>query len=184
MRGPGQGMQRLQLGDRLVGGHPPGQVGRRPQRQLGTPTVDLARLGPSEPHRLLGVGQPRHGLLVVDDPERTLAWYGHHAGLAGVRVDEWRAGTAPFPSLRVDEATIIDLIPGLDDPGPRGHLDHICFVVTREGLDALAADPPGEFTNCLYKAQAFVVANRATNFNNMNIAAASRVSNSILDGIS
>ncbi len=82
-----------------------------------------------------------HIVLVVDDPERTLAWYGHHAGLAGVRVDEWRSGDAPFPSLRVDEATIIDLIPGLDEPERRGHLDHICFVVTRDDLDALAADP-------------------------------------------
>jgi catechol 2,3-dioxygenase-like lactoylglutathione lyase family enzyme len=43
--------------------------------------------------------------------------------------------------LRVDEATIIDLVPGLDDPGPRGHLDHICFVVSRDDLAALAADP-------------------------------------------
>jgi catechol 2,3-dioxygenase-like lactoylglutathione lyase family enzyme len=82
-----------------------------------------------------------HLVLVVADPERTLAWYGRHAGLAGVRVDEWRAGAAPFPSLRVDEATIIDLVPGLDDPGPRGHLDHICFVVSRGDLTALAADP-------------------------------------------
>lgn len=82
-----------------------------------------------------------HIVLVVTDPERTLAWYAHHAGLAGVRVEEWRAGEAPFPSLRVDAATIIDLVPGLDDPGPRGHLDHICFVVSRADLDALAAEP-------------------------------------------
>jgi catechol 2,3-dioxygenase-like lactoylglutathione lyase family enzyme len=82
-----------------------------------------------------------HLVLVVADVERTLAWYGRHAGLAGVRVDEWRAGQAPFPSLRVDEATIIDLIPGLDRSDERGHLDHICFVVDRAGLEALAQDP-------------------------------------------
>lgn len=82
-----------------------------------------------------------HIVLVVSDVERTLAWYGRHAGLEGVRVDEWRAGRAPFPSLRVDDATIIDLVPGLDDPGPRGHLDHICFVVDPADLAALAADP-------------------------------------------
>lgn len=81
-----------------------------------------------------------HLVLVVADVERTLDWYGRHAGLAPVRVDEWRAGGAPFPSLRVDEATIIDLVPGLE-PGQRGHLDHLCFVVSRSDLDALAADP-------------------------------------------
>lgn len=82
-----------------------------------------------------------HLVLVVADVERTLAWYGRHAGLAGVRVDEWRAGDAPFPSLRIDEATIIDLIPGLGDPGQRGHLDHLCLVVSRPDLATLAADP-------------------------------------------
>ena len=81
-----------------------------------------------------------HFVLVVSDVERALAWYGRHAGLAGVRVDEWRAGNAPFPSLRVDEATIIDLIPG-DAGAGRGHLDHICFVVSPSDLDALAQDP-------------------------------------------
>ena len=81
-----------------------------------------------------------HLVLVVDDVEATMAWYERFAGLGGVRVDEWRRGEAPFPSLRIDENTIIDLIPGLDDPPPRGHLDHICLVVDRPGFDALAAD--------------------------------------------
>ena len=88
-----------------------------------------------------------HLVLVVSDTERALAWFGRHAGLAGVRVDEWRAGEAPFPSLRVDEATIIDVVPGLDDPDRRGHLDHICFVVSRADLDALAADPELEIVD-------------------------------------
>lgn len=81
-----------------------------------------------------------HIVLVVADVERTLDWYGRHAGLSPVRVDEWRAGEAPFPSLRVDEGTIIDLVPGLE-AGGRGHLDHLCLVVSRGDLDALAADP-------------------------------------------
>jgi catechol 2,3-dioxygenase-like lactoylglutathione lyase family enzyme len=80
-----------------------------------------------------------HIVLVVSDVERALGWYGRHAGLTGVRVDEWRQGAAPFPSLRVDDSTIIDVIPG--DVSERGHLDHICFVVSPTDLEALATDP-------------------------------------------
>jgi catechol 2,3-dioxygenase-like lactoylglutathione lyase family enzyme len=82
-----------------------------------------------------------HLVLVVADVERALDWYGTHAGLAGERVDEWRRGDVFFPSLRIDDSTLIDLVPGNDDPGHRGHLDHICFVVDRADLDALAAHP-------------------------------------------
>jgi catechol 2,3-dioxygenase-like lactoylglutathione lyase family enzyme len=81
-----------------------------------------------------------HLVLVVSDIERSLAWYGRHAGLSGVRVEEWRNDRAPFPSLRIDEATIIDLVPG-DAGAGRGHLDHICFVVSASELDVLARDP-------------------------------------------
>jgi catechol 2,3-dioxygenase-like lactoylglutathione lyase family enzyme len=89
-----------------------------------------------------------HLVLVVDDVERTLDWYGRHAGLDGVRVDEWRAGEAPFPSLRVGEATIIDVIPhGGDDGEGRGHLDHICFAVSPADLKVLAADPELEIVD-------------------------------------
>ena len=69
-----------------------------------------------------------HIVLVVADVERTLTWYREHVRLVPVRVDQWRAGTAPFPSLRVSDGTIIDVIPGYD--GQRGHLDRICFSVS------------------------------------------------------
>jgi catechol 2,3-dioxygenase-like lactoylglutathione lyase family enzyme len=80
-----------------------------------------------------------HLVLVVADVERSLAWYQRHLAVAGVRVDEWRAGEAPFPSVRVDAHTIIDLIPGHD--GQRGHLDHICFVVSDDDLEEARTDP-------------------------------------------
>jgi catechol 2,3-dioxygenase-like lactoylglutathione lyase family enzyme len=81
-----------------------------------------------------------HLVLVVGDVERTLDWYARHAGLAAERADEWRRGEAPFPSLRVDADTIIDVIPGYAADQQRGHLDHICFVVSPDDLAALAAD--------------------------------------------
>jgi catechol 2,3-dioxygenase-like lactoylglutathione lyase family enzyme len=81
-----------------------------------------------------------HIVLLCGDVERSLAWYTKHAGLAPVNVDEWRQGQAVFPSLRVDEDTIIDFVPGEVGEG-RGHLDHLCFVVSADDLAALAADP-------------------------------------------
>jgi catechol 2,3-dioxygenase-like lactoylglutathione lyase family enzyme len=81
-----------------------------------------------------------HLVLVVADVERTLDWYGRHAGLAAELVDEWRRGEAPFPSLRIDEQTIIDVIPGYAVDEKRGHLDHICFVVSPDDLAELTTD--------------------------------------------
>ena len=81
-----------------------------------------------------------HIVLVVADVERSLDWYTRHAGLTSVNVDEWRQGHAFFPSLRVNEDTIIDFIPG-EGTNERGHLDHVCFVVSESDLAAVADDP-------------------------------------------
>ena len=77
-----------------------------------------------------------HLVLKCTDVETTLAWYCDRLGLAPVRVEEWRAGTVFFPSVRVNAHTIIDLIPGTHDDG---RLDHLCLVVAPTDFDALAA---------------------------------------------
>ena len=83
-----------------------------------------------------------HLVLVVEDVERSLAWYSEHLGLSGVQVEEWRAGQVPFPSLRVDPHTIIDFIRAAAvEQGGRGHLDHICFVVSGPDLESLRQSP-------------------------------------------
>jgi len=81
-----------------------------------------------------------HLVLRCADVERTLAWYCDRLGLSPVRVDEWRRGEAPFPSVRVAEGTIIDLVAG---PSGDGRLDHICLVVEPVDLAGVAAS--GEF---------------------------------------
>lgn len=81
-----------------------------------------------------------HLVVRCADVERTLAWYLDLLGLTPVRVDEWRRGDAPFPSVRVSDDTIIDLVAGQTDDG---RLDHICLVVEPVDLDDLAAS--GEF---------------------------------------
>ncbi|SCG61186.1 VOC family protein [Micromonospora coxensis] len=67
-----------------------------------------------------------HLVLTVADVERSLAFYCGPLGLTPVRVDEWRAGRVPFPSVRIDPHTIVDLV-----RGERGesNVDHFCLVV-------------------------------------------------------
>lgn len=81
-----------------------------------------------------------HLVLRCLDVERTLAWYVDVLGLAPVRVEEWRRGEAPFPSVRISADTIVDLIAG---PTEDGRLDHVCIVVEPVDLAELAAS--GEF---------------------------------------
>jgi catechol 2,3-dioxygenase-like lactoylglutathione lyase family enzyme len=76
-----------------------------------------------------------HIVLRCTDVEATLAWYLDELGLSPVRVDEWRRGDAPFPSVRISGDTIIDLIRGQH---PDGRLDHFCLVVDQVDLAALA----------------------------------------------
>lgn len=77
-----------------------------------------------------------HVVLICSDIERSLAWYLDTLGLEPERVDEWRRGEAPFPSVRIDAGTIIDLLAG-DSAGER--LDHLCVVIEATDLDALSA---------------------------------------------
>jgi catechol 2,3-dioxygenase-like lactoylglutathione lyase family enzyme len=77
-----------------------------------------------------------HLVLRCADVERTLAWYVDRLGLSPVRVDEWRRGEAPFPSVRISADTIVDLIAGSPDDG---RLDHVCVVVDPIDLAELAA---------------------------------------------
>ncbi len=78
-----------------------------------------------------------HIVLNVGDVERSLDWYTDLLGLAPERVDEWRAGEVPFPSVRVDEGCVIDLF-GVERTGE--NLNHVCLVVDRDDVDAIAAD--------------------------------------------
>lgn len=76
-----------------------------------------------------------HLVLRVADMERSVAFY-EGLGLAAVRLEEWRRGTAPFVSMRVDDHTIIDLqigeITGVN-------VDHFALVVDDVDLAELAA---------------------------------------------
>ncbi|MET7804503.1 VOC family protein [Micromonospora chersina] len=82
-----------------------------------------------------------HLVLAVTDVERSLSFYCDTLGLAPVRVDRWRAGEVPFPSVRVNADTIIDLVRGEPDGS---NVDHFCLVV--EPLDWAEVVESGVFT--------------------------------------
>jgi catechol 2,3-dioxygenase-like lactoylglutathione lyase family enzyme len=77
-----------------------------------------------------------HVVILTADAERSLAWYQGVLGLAGERVEEWRRGDVPFPSVRVDATTILDLLNG-DRSGV--NVDHLCLVIEAQDLATLAA---------------------------------------------
>ncbi len=77
-----------------------------------------------------------HVVLNVADVERSLAFYCDELGLAPERVEEWRRGEVPFPSVRVDGSTIIDLLAA---PRTGENADHLCLVVDPVDLDAVKA---------------------------------------------
>jgi len=88
-----------------------------------------------------------HVVLWTDDPLRALAFYEGVVGLTPVHADEFRAGTAPFPSVRVSATTIVDLMARVAAPvvdamagvaGSAGHaVNHVCFAMSEAEYLAL-----------------------------------------------
>lgn len=76
-----------------------------------------------------------HIVLKVVDPGRSLAWYRDNLGLAPEREEEWRSGLVAFPSLRIDDTTLIDL---LQSPPTGTNVDHFSLRIDDCDLDALA----------------------------------------------
>ena len=77
-----------------------------------------------------------HLVLNVADVERSLAWYRDVLGCRPERVEEWRRGDVPFPSVRLSETSIVDLL-ARERTG--ANVDHFCVVVEPVDLDQLAA---------------------------------------------
>lgn len=82
-----------------------------------------------------------HIVLAVSDVERSLAFYSQTLGLPAERVEGWRAGTLPFPSVRVNEGTIIDLVKGGEGGAERRvNLAHFCLVTDSDDLASVAQE--------------------------------------------
>jgi glyoxylase I family protein len=88
-----------------------------------------------------------HVVLHVADPIKSAEWFQRVIGLEPVRLEEFKRGEAPFPSMRINENSIFDLSPlsaaaqleeATKTPGSVGHrVNHLCIAMTREEYDAL-----------------------------------------------
>ncbi len=86
-----------------------------------------------------------HIVLNVRDIDRSLAFYIGVLGLKGERVQEFKDGKVGFPSVRINEHTIIDLFPlkeaeatpRKDGEKVQGNLNHFCLVVGKEDFSGM-----------------------------------------------
>jgi len=87
-----------------------------------------------------------HIVLNVGDIDRALQFYTGVLGLAGERVEQFRAGKVGFPSVRINDATIIDLFPRKTPDGRPvsekvdGNLNHLCLVVDAGDFPGVVED--------------------------------------------
>ncbi len=109
-------------------------MGKLPKRRLSWPLMSVGSGGV----RVTGLD---HIVLMSADVERSVAFYRDVLGCAVERLEEWREGRAPFPSVRLSPATLIDVFAG----GAEGvggsserNLDHFCLTVEADDLAAVA----------------------------------------------
>ena len=89
-----------------------------------------------------------HVVLWVEDPARSAEFYETVVGLPAVRLDEFRAGKVAFPSVRVSEESIIDLmarrmapavdaISGASDGSAGNPVNHVCLSMSEAEFESL-----------------------------------------------
>lgn len=91
---------------------------------------------------MLNVRAMDHIVLNVEDMEAVLRFYIDVLGLPGERVEQYRAGEAPFPSLRISPDTLIDLFPRSEEPEEPEELTerrsrdlhHFCLVIDKTDM--------------------------------------------------
>jgi catechol 2,3-dioxygenase-like lactoylglutathione lyase family enzyme len=88
-----------------------------------------------------------HIVLWTKDPRAAMDFYTRVIGLTPIRFDEFEAGEAPFPSVRVCEDSIIDLVPMADVTAAEsmtkvadsaGHpVNHVCLALSKSEYEEL-----------------------------------------------
>jgi extradiol dioxygenase family protein len=84
-----------------------------------------------------------HIVLNVENEENMMAFYSEVMQMRPERIQEYRSGKVPFPSVRLNSDTIIDLFPkkmwqksAQADRGP-GNMNHFCIALTKGEWDNL-----------------------------------------------
>ena len=80
-----------------------------------------------------------HIVVICTDVEQTLGWWQRELGLEPRRLDDWRSGVAPFPSLMINARTIIDFLPGERSGENVAHVA-LTVDVDADSLEELAAE--------------------------------------------
>ena len=84
-----------------------------------------------------------HIVLNVEDDEKMIGFYSDILMLATERLEDYRAGKVPFPSVRMNSETIIDLFPKKmwrkrSTPGKGRHnLNHFCISLGKKSWEGL-----------------------------------------------
>ena len=78
-----------------------------------------------------------HIVLNVEDDEKMIAFYSKVLMFTPERLEEYRTGDVPFPSVRLNSDTVIDLFPkklwqqsAQTRQGPE-NLNHFCFAISK-----------------------------------------------------
>ena len=90
---------------------------------------------------LVTIREMDHIVLRVRDVDKSLRFYTEVLGLQPERVEQFKAGAVRFPSVRLNDDTIIDLFPApdmelIDRTAPRNQ-DHFCMVIEPTDLHEL-----------------------------------------------
>jgi catechol 2,3-dioxygenase-like lactoylglutathione lyase family enzyme len=87
-----------------------------------------------------------HIVLNVADIDRSLEFYTDVLGLRPERLEEFKSGKVGFPSVRINDRTIIDLFPIKDAPAAKqgtekvnGNLNHLCLVVSHHDFSGIVS---------------------------------------------
>lgn len=122
-----------------------------PAPGANTASTGSGAVAPGESKRQVIMVNARvdHVVFWVEDPIRSVEFYETVLGFQGVRVEEFRQGKVSFPSVRISDECIIDLMPKTMAPflnGMPGALgsagnktNHFCLAMARSDYSALLA---------------------------------------------